>query len=111
MCATISLNLALAQPKPVAKKAAAAAEKPKGRLPAYYKDIVDDRQKDAIYAIQADFKGKIDAVKEQVEKLEAERDAAVENVLTAAQKTRLKAAKDAAASKKIKPDGGDNAAK
>jgi hypothetical protein len=107
LCAVVSLNLALAQ-KPAAKgKAAAAADapaKPKGRLPAYYKDIVDDKQRDSIYTIQADFKGKIDALKEQIEKLETDRDAAIENVLSAAQKDKLKKAKEAAAAKKKKPD-------
>lgn len=108
LCAAVSFNLALAQPKPAAKgKAAAAGEAPakaKGRLPAYYKDIVDEKQKESIYTIQADFKGKIDALKEQIEKLETDRDAAIENVLSAAQKDKLKKAKEAAAAKKKKPD-------
>jgi len=107
LCAAISLNFALAQ-KPAAKaKGAAAAEAPekvKGRLPPYYKDIVDEKQKTQIYTIQADFNGKIAALKEQIDKLETDRDAAVENVLSAAQKTKLKVAKEAAAAKKKKPD-------
>jgi hypothetical protein len=107
LCAAVSLNLALAQPKPAAKAKAAAGEaaaKPKGRLPAYYKDIVDDKQRVAIYAIQADYKGKIDALQEQIDKLTADRDAAIEGVLTAAQKEKLKKAKEVAAAKKKKPD-------
>ena len=106
--AALLLNLAVAQPKPAAKgKAVAGAEAPakaKGRLPAYYKDIVDNKQKETIYGIQADYKAKIDALQEQIDKLTADRDAAVENVLSAAQKTKLKAAKEAAAAKKKKPE-------
>jgi hypothetical protein len=102
------LNLALAQ-KPAAKGKAAAGEaaaKPKGRLPAYYKDIVDEKQRTAIYVIQADYKGKIDALQEQIDKLTADRDAAIENVLTAAQKDQLKKARESAAAKRKKPDAG-----
>jgi hypothetical protein len=106
LCAALTLNLALAQTKPAAKaKAVAAAQaKPKGRLPAYYKDIVDEKQKEAIYSIQADYKGKIDALEEQIEKLTTDRDAAVENVLTAVQKDKLKKAKQAGATKKKKAE-------
>lgn len=105
----ISLNLALAQGKSTAKAKPAAADAApakvtKGRLPPYYKDIVDARQKEQIYTLQADFNSKIDALKEQIEKLTADRDAAVENVLTPAQKEKLKVAKETAAAKKKKPD-------
>jgi hypothetical protein len=116
--ATISLNLAIAQPKPTAKAAKAdpaateaeAPEKkvrakanPKGRLPAYYKDIVDEKQKAKIYEIQADFNAKIDALEEQLAKLAADRDNAVEGLLTPEQKDKLKKAKDEAAAKRKKP--------
>jgi hypothetical protein len=94
---------------------AQAPAKARGRLPAYYKDIVDARQKEQIYSIQAEFNGKIDALKEQIEKLADDRDAAVENVLSPAQKGKLKIAKEAAAAKRKKPvaarvaDGGKDA--
>lgn len=105
LSAVISLNLALAQPKPAAKEAAAkAAAKVKGRLPPYYKDIVDEKQKAEIYTIQADFNAKIAALKEQIEQLTADRDAAVENVLSAEQKDKLKKAQDVAAAKRKKPN-------
>lgn len=107
LSAVISLNLALAQPKPAAKGAAgkAAAKGTFGRrLPPYYKDIVDEKQKAEIYTIQADFNAKIDALKEQLEKLTADRDAAVENVLSVEQKDKLKKAQEAAAAKRKKPD-------
>jgi hypothetical protein len=105
LCATLSFSMAVAQ----------APAKARGRLPAYYKDIVDARQKEQIYSIQAEFNGKIDALKEQIEKLADDRDAAVESVLTPAQKGKLKIAKEAAAAKRKKPvaarvaDGGKDA--
>src|SRR4051794_18180560 len=91
LSSVVSLNLALGQGKAAKGKAAAAAAgdeapaKVKGRLPAYYKDIVDAKQKDQIYAIQADYNTKIDALEAQIKKLTADRDAAVENVLSADQ--------------------------
>ena len=106
LSAVVALNLAVAQQKPEGKgkAVAGAAAKQKGRLPPYYKDIVDEKQKAAIYSIQADYNGRIDALKEQLEKLTADRDAAIENVLSVAQKDKLKKAKEAAASKRKKPE-------
>jgi hypothetical protein len=113
LSSVVSLNLALGQGKAAKGKAAAAAAaadeapaKAKGRLPAYYKDIVDAKQKDQIYAIQADYNTKIDALEAQIKKLTADRDAAVENVLSADQKDKLKKAREVAAAKKKKPDAG-----
>jgi len=111
LSAVVSWNLAIAQPKPTAKAKPAAAEgedagpgpnKGKGRLPAYYKDIVDAKQKDKIYSIQAEFNAKIDALEDQLKKLTDERDAAVENVLSPEQKEKLKKAREEAAAKKRK---------
>jgi hypothetical protein len=115
------LNVAAAQPaaekpaveKPApakpAGKTAAAANKPKGRLPAYFKDIVDEKQRDKIYAVQADYNAKIDALEEQIKTLTDQRDAAIENVLSPEQKEKLKKAKEEAASKKKKPKAEDTA--
>ncbi len=97
-----SLNLALTPPTAIAQgKAKADADStPKGRLPAYYKDLVDEKQKVAIYKLQTDFKAKIDALEEQLKQLTTERDAAIEKILTADQKAKLKKAKEEAAAKK-----------
>lgn len=102
LCAVLALDLAVAQPKPAARGKAAAAAKPKGRLPAYYADVVDEKQRAAIYSIQADFKSKIEALQEQIDKLTAERDTAIESVLTAAQKDKVKKAREAALAKRKK---------
>jgi len=113
----VVFDLAIAQPKPTSKASAkadaktgdeeAAPAKGKGRLPAYYKDIVDAKQKDKIYELQASFNSKIDALEEQIKKLTADRDAAVEGVLTAEQKGKLKKAKEEAAAKRKKPEKGE----
>ncbi len=96
-----TLNLALTSPEVLAQ--GKAESKLKGRLPAYYKDLVDEKQKEAIYKVQADFKAKIDALEEQLKQLADDRDAAIEKILTADQKTKLQKAKDEAAGKKKKP--------
>ena len=52
----ISLNSVGQDPKKADPKAKAGAkEKAKGRLPAYYKDVVTDEQRDQIYALQAKY--------------------------------------------------------
>lgn len=68
-----------------AKKAA-----PRGRLPAYYKDLVSPDQREEIYAIQGKFNVEIEELEARIEKLKKEREAAVERVLTPAQQERLK---------------------
>ena len=87
------------------KKEAAAEEdsdptKSKGRLPAYFKDVVDTQQKDKIYALQAEAVAMIAPLQEQIKKLVAERDAAIEKVLTAEQQTKLKKIRDEATAKR-----------
>jgi hypothetical protein len=68
--------------------------KVKGRLPAYYKEVVDAQQRDKIYALQADYAAKIAPLQEQIKKLVADRDAAIEKVLTAEQQAKLKKIRD-----------------
>src|SRR6476619_2156686 len=102
--AAVSLNSIGQDAKKADSKAKAGAkEKPKGRLPAYYKDVVTDEQRDQIYAIQAkyetqltDLQGKIDAVK-------AKQSAEIEGLLSAEQKEKLaKVVAEADAKKKEK---------
>ena len=87
-----ALSQDAANPAPAASAseapAAAAAEpaaKPKrefrGRLPAYYGKVVDDKQRKAIYAVQIEYAPRIDALKAQLAALIAERDAKVDAVL------------------------------
>jgi hypothetical protein len=54
----------------------------RGRLPAYYSRVVDEKQRQKIYAIQREYAPKIDALKAQLAALTAERDEKVVAVLT-----------------------------
>lgn len=74
----------------------------KGRLPPYFKDIVDEQQRQEIYRLQRTYADRILSLQEQIEGLTAERDAAVENVLSPDQKARLKKAREAAANRRNK---------
>ena len=63
-----------------------------GHLPAHYKKLgLSDVQVQNIYKIQASYKDKIDALQQQLEDLKKSEHTDVENVLTDAQKTALKA--------------------
>lgn len=103
-CTALTVGIAEPQEKPATKAAAAKkAAKPRGRLPAYYKDVVDNIQRDKIYAIQSDFNARIAALEEQLKTLLAERDLAVENVLSEEQKGKVKKSREDAAAKRKKP--------
>ena len=76
--------------------------KKKGKLPAYYADIVSGTQREQIYAIQEAHEKKIAALREQLEAAEKLRDTEIEAVLDAQQKAKLAATKADAAAKKAK---------
>jgi hypothetical protein len=78
-------DAAKAQPKD-AKKAPA-----KGRLPAYYAQIVNEGQRQRIYQIQASYYPKIDALQAEIDALVAQRDAEIRAVLSPEQQQRLDA--------------------
>ncbi len=60
-------------------------------LPLYYKGVVTDDQKKQIYSIQDEYKPKLNALKEQLKALTAERDAKLDALLTPDQKTKVEA--------------------
>lgn len=77
-----------------AKKPAKPEEaKFKGRLPAYYGSVVDDKQRDEIYGIQKEYYTKLDKLKKEyataVKALMAERNDDVADVLTDEQKEKV----------------------
>jgi hypothetical protein len=74
--------------------------KVKGRLPAYYKDVVDDKQKEQIYSIQTKYNDQIKKLADEMKALTEKRDAEVAAVLTAEQKAKVDALKAEAAKKK-----------
>lgn len=77
-------------------------QKAKGRLPAYYSDIVTEAQRQQIYAIQESYGKKTAPLQEQIDALEKQRDAEIEKVLDADQKKKLKSAQEEGAAKKKK---------
>jgi hypothetical protein len=85
-----------------AKKARAQA---KGRLPAYFKDVVTEKQRDEIYAIQKKYEAQIEALEEQLKSLQSQRDTEIEGLLSAEQKEKLeKLRADAASKRKTKTE-------
>lgn len=76
-------------------KKAADDEKPKfkGRLPAYYGSVVDEKQRAAIYALQEEYHNKLEQLKKdhakQIKELESEEDEAIADVLTDEQKEKV----------------------
>lgn len=75
-------------------------EKPKGRLPPYYKDVVTEKQRDEIYTIQAKYEPQIDELQAQIDKLQEKRDAEIEKLLNASQKSKLEKLKAEKSKKK-----------
>jgi hypothetical protein len=88
-----------------AESADAAAEKPKGRLPQYYADVVSEEQRTKIYAIQAKFADQIKDLNEQLAAVAKKQNDEIDAVLTAEQKAKVdEARKEAVAKKKKKSD-------
>ena len=84
------------KPKPAAK----GDDKLKGRLPNNYGKVdLTMAQREKIYAIQNDYDAQLDALKEQIKQLVAKRDADIDGVLTAEQKSKLAALRDEAKKK------------
>src|SRR5262245_27439910 len=62
------------------------ADKPKGKLPPYYADVVSETQRDKIYTIQAKYADQIKELNEQLAAVEKKQNDEIEKVLTAEQK-------------------------
>lgn len=102
-----------AEPAPKAEKPAPEAPAPKaadqkparkfrGRLPNYYREVVTEEQREAIYAIQQEYADKIDAIRKQLDALIAERDAKVEGVLTPEQRKQVEKLREQAQAEREK---------
>jgi predicted house-cleaning noncanonical NTP pyrophosphatase (MazG superfamily) len=72
--------------RPVAGEA---AQKLRGRLPAYYAKVVSDKQREEIYGIQAKYNAQIAKLKEQLDELTKKRDTEVEEVLSDEQRAEI----------------------
>ncbi len=72
------------------KPAAAPAKKARaGQLPPYYGEVVDDAQRQKIYAIQAEFNAQIKALQAKLDALKKERDDKIAAVLTPEQRKQV----------------------
>jgi hypothetical protein len=88
----------------------AKAKKAKGRLPAYFADIVTEEQRTAIYKIQEGYKKQLDDLQAQLTALREKEMAEIEGVLDAEQKAKLEKARADAAGKRKKKSSEANAA-
>lgn len=75
-----------AKTSPTAKK----RTEPRGRLPAYFGEVIDSQQRDKVYDIQAKYTAEIKQLQDQIAKLEQQRDEAVQGVLTPEQAEKVK---------------------
>jgi len=93
----------------VAAKESAATEgtvpkrrsEPRGRLPAYYGEVIDNQQREKIYDIQSRILQQISQLQQQIAQLEQQRDAEVVAVLTAEQAAKVKELTEAAKAKRL----------
>jgi hypothetical protein len=74
---------------------------PRGRLPAYYGEVIDNQQREKIYDIQARILAQIGQLQQQIAQLEQQREAEVVAVLTAEQAAKVKELTDAAKTKRM----------
>jgi hypothetical protein len=82
-------------------KTAKAKRRRGDRLPQFFKGVVtDDDQKEKIYAVQDEYAPKLKALRDQLQTLTAERDAKIDDVLTADQKKTVQAKRAEAEAKR-----------
>jgi len=90
-----------AAPKAETPKAKTRAQ-PRGRLPAHYGAVVDEAQREKIYAIQKVYQPQVEALQSQLTALREKQTAEIEAVLTAEQKEKVKELAAAAKAKREK---------
>ena len=79
------------------------AKGPRGRLPAFYSQVVDQKQREAIYKIQEEYEPKIAALQDQLNALTKQRDEKVSAVLTPEQQKKVAELQAAAKAKRAQP--------
>lgn len=82
-------------------KEAKKAAKSSARLPAHFRSVVTEEQRQKIYAIQKDYEAKIDPLRRQVQSLTDEQEEKINALLTPEQKQKIEALKAAAAKSKM----------
>jgi hypothetical protein len=73
---------------------------PRGRLPAYYGEAVDEAQREAIYAVQREYAERIAKLKAELVAVMQQRDAKIEALLTPDQQKKVAELKAAAKAKR-----------
>lgn len=68
----------------------------KGRLPRYFASLVDRKQRQEVYEIQASYREKVEALEKQLAELRDAEMASMEKVLTATQRKKLSEMRSAA---------------
>ncbi|MCG8586502.1 MAG: hypothetical protein MI757_17470 [Pirellulales bacterium] len=86
-------------------------KQPRGRLPAYFRQVVDDKQRNQIYALQTKYRADRDEIGEEIKRITADlrkklaelkqaHDKEVEAVLSAEQLAKVQKLRDEAAAKR-----------
>jgi len=98
----MAASIASAAEAESSKAAAPAAEAkgPRGRLPAYYAEVVDEKQRAAIYSIQQEYAERIKQLRSQLEAVTKERDQKILAVLTPEQQKKVAELAEAAKAKR-----------
>ena len=92
---------AIGQDKPEdAKPAATSKKKSKGRLPAHYRKVVDQKQRETIYGIQKEYSAQIKDLRAQLAALIKQRNAKIAAVLSPQQQKKVEQAAAAAKAKR-----------
>ncbi len=99
MSATGSTAFGQDKPKDV-KPAAVPQKKFRGRLPAHYRTVVDQKQREAIYKIQGEYWAQIQALRAKLAALRKERNSKIAAVLTPEQRKKVQEARKAAKKKR-----------
>ena len=93
-------NFAVAQDEPTAPAASEtkkpAPKKITGRLPNYFSSVVTSSQRQEIYGLQAKYNSQIELLQKQIAELIAERDEAVDGVLSEEQLAEVNKKREAA---------------
>lgn len=109
--AVVSLDSIGQDAKKADSKAKAGAKaKSKGRLPAYYKDVVTEEQREKIYAIHTKYVKQLEDLRSQLDAVRAKQNDEIEGLLSAEQKEKLAKVKTAK-KKSAKKSDGDKTAK
>lgn len=73
---------------------------PRGRLPAYFGEVIDSQQREKIYELQARYLAEIKALQDKIAELEKKREEDVQGILTPEQAEKVKQLVESAKSKR-----------